>query len=81
MLCMELIGIYCENNTKHIHAICGQNAELRSVTAHGSRSSYRYTSTYHWALKGYKKSHSMHITLSIFLWFPIISEEVKITSL
>jgi len=64
MLCMELIGIYCENNTKHIQAICGQNAKLRSVKADGSRSSYRYTSTYHWALKDYKISHSMHITTS-----------------
>jgi hypothetical protein len=44
MLSEEIITVYCENHTKPLKAICGQNVEL-IVKAGG-------TSSYHWALKG-----------------------------
>jgi hypothetical protein len=33
MLFREAIPIYCENHTKHINTLCGQNAEFMYVKA------------------------------------------------
>jgi hypothetical protein len=44
MLFKEIIDIYCENHTKPISALCGNNAEW-VVVAGGAYN-------YHWALKG-----------------------------
>jgi hypothetical protein len=41
----EIIAFYCENRTKPINTLCGQNAELLIVTACG-------TYIYHCALNG-----------------------------
>jgi hypothetical protein len=44
MLCREIIADYCENHTKPINTLCGQNAELLNVIASS-------TYSYHRALK------------------------------
>jgi len=41
----EIIAVYCENYTKHVDKLCGQNVEFVDVTAGG-------TYNYHCALKG-----------------------------
>jgi hypothetical protein len=45
---MEIIAIYSENYTKHIHTKCGQNVKFLNVKAGG-----KYRCRYHWILKGY----------------------------
>jgi hypothetical protein len=44
MMFREIFSVYCENHTKQINALCGQNTELSNVTAAGKNS-------YCWALE------------------------------
>jgi hypothetical protein len=39
MLFKEIIAVYCDNHTKPINTLCGQNEELQIVTTGGT---YRY---------------------------------------
>jgi hypothetical protein len=45
MLFREIIAVYCENRTKHINRVCGQNVEFFNIKASGIYS-------YHCSLKG-----------------------------
>jgi hypothetical protein len=36
ILFRKIISVYCENHTKHIIALCEQNAEVLNVTADGN---------------------------------------------
>jgi hypothetical protein len=47
MLFGETVAVYYDNHTKHIDALCSQNAEFWYVTAGGTYNNHR-------ALKGYK---------------------------
>jgi len=46
MMYREIIAVCSQIHTKHIHTMCGQNAELLNVKAGGTYSKY-------WDLKGY----------------------------
>jgi hypothetical protein len=45
MLFSEKVAVYCENRTKQINTLCGQNAESYSVEAGGTYSK-------HWTTEG-----------------------------
>jgi hypothetical protein len=36
MLFKNIIAVYCENHTKHINTLCGQNTELLVFNASGT---------------------------------------------
>jgi hypothetical protein len=38
MLLREMIAVYYDNHTKHIHTLCGQNAEVMNVKLGGTYS-------------------------------------------
>jgi hypothetical protein len=40
MLFEETVAVYCENHTKHIHTLCGQNAEIWYFKAGGIYSNH-----------------------------------------
>jgi hypothetical protein len=41
MLFRETAAVYCENDTEHTEALCGQNAEFWYVKAGGTYSNHR----------------------------------------
>jgi hypothetical protein len=67
MLFRKTISLCCENHTKNINALCGQNAEFQCVTVGGTYS--KLWALKHWPFETRSTSKKYFLPL---LWSPLI---------